>query len=252
MVGYRRDVPAQPDQCIVLRQWDYSETSQTVSLFGRELGVVRGLAKGSRRPKSAYSGGFEALTLGQAMLISRPSGELALITEWDLQEVFWGPRRELAAHYAGLYMADLVHHLVSEHDPHAALWDALAHGLRTVGGAEGWARAVLGLQWALLSECGYRPSLEVAGAGRGETPRAFGFDAARGGIVADPGRSTGGVWRVRAGTVELLRGLGAGGSADESDPRGAERAARLLSLYLRAIIGRELGTREAVFGVEAA
>ena len=34
------------DQGVCIRHWDFSETSQTVSLFGRSLGVVRGLAKG--------------------------------------------------------------------------------------------------------------------------------------------------------------------------------------------------------------
>jgi DNA repair protein RecO (recombination protein O) len=241
-------VPAQPDQCIVLRQWDYSETSQTVSLFGRGLGVVRGLAKGSRRPKSAYSGGFEALTLGQAMLIQRPSGELALITEWDLQEVFWGPRRDLRSHYAGLYMVDLIHHMVSDHDPHPVLWDALAGALRSLEGEGAWAHGVLTLQWTLLSECGYRPSLDsdVSTSG-GKAPRAYGFDPARGGVVADPGRSTKGAWRVRPETIRLLRDLDSIGTSRAGDHATIERASRLLSLYLRSIIGRELGSREAVF-----
>jgi recombinational DNA repair protein (RecF pathway) len=42
-------VPPIIDQAIVVRLWDFSETSQTVSLFLREHGMLRGLAKGSRR-----------------------------------------------------------------------------------------------------------------------------------------------------------------------------------------------------------
>ncbi|MCH7601829.1 MAG: recombination protein O N-terminal domain-containing protein, partial [Planctomycetes bacterium] len=34
---------------ICIRRWDFSETSQTVSLFTSEAGIIRGLAKGAKR-----------------------------------------------------------------------------------------------------------------------------------------------------------------------------------------------------------
>ena len=36
---------------LVLRVVEFSETSSVVTLFTREFGKIRGLAKGSRRPK---------------------------------------------------------------------------------------------------------------------------------------------------------------------------------------------------------
>ena len=53
------------DQGVCIRQWDFSETSQTVSLFGRSLGVVRGLAKGARRERGAFDGGVDLLSRGE-------------------------------------------------------------------------------------------------------------------------------------------------------------------------------------------
>jgi len=40
-------VPSITDDAVVLRVWDFSETSQTVALLTRARGSVRGLAKGS-------------------------------------------------------------------------------------------------------------------------------------------------------------------------------------------------------------
>ncbi|MBM4027044.1 MAG: DNA repair protein RecO, partial [Planctomycetes bacterium] len=37
------------DQAICLRTVDYSETSQVVTLFARQAGKVRAIAKGSKR-----------------------------------------------------------------------------------------------------------------------------------------------------------------------------------------------------------
>lgn len=51
-------MPPVSDDAVCIRHWDWSETSQTVSLFTRGHGLVRALAKGSKRPKSPYSGAW--------------------------------------------------------------------------------------------------------------------------------------------------------------------------------------------------
>ena len=81
-------MPTITEQAICIRQWDFSETSQTVSLFGRDTGVFRGIAKGSRRPKSNFSGGLDLLTLGDVVSIIKPGRDLATITEWGLHKVW--------------------------------------------------------------------------------------------------------------------------------------------------------------------
>lgn len=247
-------MPTIIDQAIVVRLWDFSETSQTVSLLLREHGMLRGLAKGSRREKGNFCGGLDLLTRGEIVAIVKPSADLAILTEWDLREVYWGPRRNLTANRAGLYLADLVHHTLTPHDPHPALFDAITRGLAGLEQPEGVMGAVLRFQWDLLVETGYQPRLEEPG-GTGDPPgrKAYGFDPASGGIVADPGPERGGgvearVWRVRADTVETLRRLGAGGDGPEGTGEGIERSARLLAAYLEHITGHAIPSGGAMFG----
>ncbi|HAC09503.1 MAG TPA: DNA repair protein RecO, partial [Phycisphaerales bacterium] len=52
-------MPTIRDEAVCVRHWDFSETSQTVSLFLRDHGLVRGLAKGARRERGSFSGGFD-------------------------------------------------------------------------------------------------------------------------------------------------------------------------------------------------
>ena len=151
-------MPTITDQAVCVRHWDFSETSQTVSLFAREHGLIRGLAKGSRREKGNFSGGIDLLTRGELVAIVKPSRELANLTAWHLEEIFWSLRRSLPANRLGMYMADLVNRMVSAHDPHPALWDAFVVALRGLGGdGEG---TLLTFQVALLAETGYRPELD--------------------------------------------------------------------------------------------
>lgn len=244
-------MPTIIDQALVIRHWDYSETSQTVSLFCREHGVVRGLAKGSRREKSRFSGGMEVLTRGEMVAIVKSGAELANVTEWDLQEVFWAARRDLGAHLAGLYVVDLIHHTMLSDDPHPKLWDQTVETLRLLGNNDQRAGLVLRFQWGLLVEIGYKPNLELGA--EEEHGGVFRFNARAGGLVSEgtrrSGTSAGGEdWRVRADTIRLLRDVESGGGSSKAAPQSIDRASRLLSEYLRVLLDRDLSTREALFG----
>lgn len=248
-------MPTVHDDALCIRHWDWSETSQTVTLFTRMRGLVRALAKGSRRPKAPYSGGVEMLTRAEAGLIIRPSSELALLTEWDLREVFPALRSGLAAFNAGMYFADLTQRFVRDHDPHPALYDSLLSALRGLNGET--VASVLTFQWAVLREGGFRPML-------GESVleperRTFRFDPALGGIAehsgaAEPGAASGeSAWLVRRETVELLRAIagahGASFAATGSySPAVLQRAARLLGAYIRHVLGEEPPTQPLVLG----
>src|SRR4051812_20305466 len=74
----RSDMAAVTDQAVCIRQWDWSETSQTVSLFGRETGVVRAIAKGSKREHSRFSGGLEVMTRGEMIVHIKAGDSLSL------------------------------------------------------------------------------------------------------------------------------------------------------------------------------
>lgn len=247
-------MPSITDQGVVIRVWDWSETSQTALIFAREHGLVRGLAKGSKRAKGAFSGGLELLTRGQLVAIPRPTSDLATLTAWDLQEIFPVLRRSLPAFYAGAYFCELVQHGVTDSDPHPALWDALLSALRGMDETRepgGVAWAVLGFQWSLLVETGYRPDLSVdivsgtaleAGGVHAFVPRRGGFTRDRGGGSIDGEE----VWRVRAETLAALRTADAGQTGAGLDAGVVHRGVKLLGQYVQHILGREMASMEAM------
>ena len=243
-------VPTIRDQAVVLRRWDFSETSQTVSLFTREHGVLRGLAKGAKRERGKFCGGFEPLTRGEVVAILKPTTDLANVIEWDLREVFAGPRSSLRAFHAGMFLVDLVDHAMTQADPHAALWDELVRALAGLDDADP-EPTLLRFQWATLVETGHRPDLRAPA---GDDP-TLGFDPDAGRLLPDPGpeASQQGVWRIRRETVDLLQGVErwcAGGPAirsDEQDPALLRRANLFLASHLRWVIGRDLPTLPGAF-----
>ncbi|MEM9084116.1 MAG: DNA repair protein RecO, partial [Planctomycetota bacterium] len=172
-------VPSLTDQAIVLRVWDFSETSQTVALLTQNHGVIRGLAKGARREKSMFSGGFEPTTAGELVAIIKPSVELATLTEWSLAVVHHHLRANLRAQYAALYCVDLVFRLFESADPHPNLYAALERVLESLASHSVDAELTRFL-WCLLSEAGYSPRIDTLSS---PIPTTVGFNSATAELV---------------------------------------------------------------------
>jgi DNA repair protein RecO (recombination protein O) len=241
---------------VCVRVWDWSETSQTASILTRDVGVVRVIAKGSKREKSDYSGGLEPATCGRLTARLKPGDGLSLLTSWDLSEIYPTIRRSLSAFHSALAMMDIIHHALSEQDPHPPVFDATVAALRGLTGELHADRAaLLTLAASVLSETGHGPELD-ADVRTGETmgeARTLTFYPHLGGIAHEPSasgnlakpaaggpgedRNTALAWRVRGETVTLLRAVRSHGhdAAIAGEPASVERAARLLGSYFREV-----------------
>src|SRR5438270_2012562 len=123
-------MPMERATALVIRGTDFSETSRIVTLFTREFGKVRALAKGGRRLKSNFDVAFDLLTVCRIMFIRKSHGGLDLLTEARLEEQFPALRQNLAALYAGYYVAELLADGTQDYDPHPPLFDAAVETLR--------------------------------------------------------------------------------------------------------------------------
>lgn len=247
------------DNAICLRLYDWSETSQVAVLLSEQHGKVRVTAKGSKRSTPStmvkFSGGLELLTRGEAVMILKHGAELGNLTEWDLQDGYWGLRKNLRGLELAMYAVDLAHHLLDDQDPHPGSYLAMVTLLDELarGGAMEW--ALLQFQWAMIEDAGYRPMLETApdgedgGQAHGNGPLLF--SAREGGVVSGGLGSASDAWKVRRETVELLRTIA--GEMENTEPQAAEadavvRANRLLCAYVRTILDKQLPTMSAVLG----
>ncbi len=246
------------DQAVCVRHWDFSETSQTVWLFTRVHGLVRALAKGARRPQAPFAGGVELLTLANVGLILKPDA-LALLTEWDPVRTNSHLRRKLIIHNAGLHLADLVQHLLMEHDPHPDMFEAMLLALDRLQVPADALPAVVVFQVAALKSIGLWPAIDRFGDSPEPLPcnsRWLAFDpythalsreALSGGPVAE--RS----WKVRPDTLALLNRIVADPASPESflaarqSTERTERAGRLLAHHIRSLVGRDPPTTHLVF-----
>jgi DNA repair protein RecO (recombination protein O) len=157
------------DAAICIGAVDYSETSQILTLFTRQTGKISAIAKGSKRPKSAFGGPVEILAFGEIVFSHHSDRKLATLTEFDQQPVFTpGHKNDLFALNCSYFAAELVNRLTDEYDPHPELFDFFLEYLQnarqerdTLHTSQDTLKLLILFQLTLLKEVGLRPVLNA-------------------------------------------------------------------------------------------
>jgi DNA repair protein RecO (recombination protein O) len=252
---YNRTVALASDQCLCLGKTEYSETSQVLTLFSRDHGMVRVLAKGAHRRTKAgagrFDGGIDLLDLGAGVFTDDPKADLATLTEWKLVNGHLELRRSLRGLRLGQYAAELVSLLIEARDPHPEIFDGLKRTIPELatGRRE---EALLAWQLDLLKQSGYLPELFACVSCHAKPPegKQFYFSASRGGLicmkcesrVADRLRIDAPLLRLTQSIITLPRA----GSAPQRLPRltrlQTDPLNRLLIEYITFTLGKRLKT----------
>lgn len=147
---------------LVLRTFDFAETSQVVHLFTLEQGRVHGLAKGARRLNGAFHGGMDVLVLGEVTLYARrPGTELRTLGSFVGISHFPGLRETPARFHAAAHAAALVLAFAREEQPLPELFELTVSLLRLLeeAGDDAAQALALGYEAMLLRHLGFGPEL---------------------------------------------------------------------------------------------
>jgi DNA repair protein RecO (recombination protein O) len=255
-------MPLTHDRCICLRKTEYSETSQILTLFARDHGVTRVIAKGAHRTTkqgaSKFGGGIDLLDIGAAVFTLDLERQLGTLTEWTLVEGHLELRRNLRAMYLAQYAGELVTFLIEEHDPHPALFDRLEQTLRDLA-TSGLEEAFLAFELDLLRETGYLAELTncgSCGATLSDREPAF-FSPARGGVVCRNCESLihdrisidQRLLRIVQSILKLPRTYGQALRLPRLTRHQTDPINRLLAAHIEHTLGRRLRLPQYVLGV---
>ena len=156
------------DSAICLRTVDYSETSQIVSLFARTTGKISAIAKGSKRPKSAFDGPIDIFSYGEIVFSDSSREKLTTLTEFEQQPAFTLMGTNQLSLNASLFAVELIDSLINEYDPHPELFDSFLQFLKntneirdTLGASRDTLTLLILFQLSLLKEIGLQPILNA-------------------------------------------------------------------------------------------
>ena len=152
------------DLAICIRAVDFSETSQVVTFFARDTGRISAIAKGSKRPKSAFDGPIEMFAFGDIVFSDTTRDKLATLTEFQQQPSLIHPAKNLFALDCCLFAAELLNGMIDDYDPHPQLFESFLQFLKNSHVTGHQSRDTISLlilfQLALLREAGLMPILD--------------------------------------------------------------------------------------------
>src|SRR5208283_1453149 len=93
---------------IVLKTFDFRETSRIATFFTRDFGKVKGVLKGIRRDPQKFGSSVEKFSVNDIVYYQYRNTELHLVSHCDMKDFFSGLRGDLERMTAASYAAELI------------------------------------------------------------------------------------------------------------------------------------------------
>jgi DNA repair protein RecO (recombination protein O) len=239
-------------QALVLRAYDYGETSQVLHLLTREEGRVHGIAKGARRLNGSFHGGADSLHLGEALVYPRrPGAELRTLGGFSATTHFPGLRERIPRFSAATHVLALLLAFTREEAPDPFVFDLAVSALRLLEVADDAQAQAIGVffEAMLLRHAGFLPDLaQCAVCGKpARNVTTARLSPLRGGLLCrDCAAEDAEALRVSGAVVAALRTASAGPLAaalrtrpDAATARGLREA---LDAWTTVVLDRPLRT----------
>ena len=169
-------------EAIVLRHSDWGEADRLVTLFTREHGKVRAVAKGARKMRSRKAGHLEPFT--RVSLLLALGRSMYIITQAEAMDAHLALREDLTLIGYASALAELTDRFTIEEEENISLFRLLADSLRRLDQGVDPLLTSRYFEIRLLDLMGYRPKLtECVGRGEEIQPEDQFISAARGGVV---------------------------------------------------------------------
>jgi DNA repair protein RecO (recombination protein O) len=195
-------------EAVVLRHADWGEADRMLTLYTRERGKVRAIAKGARKIRSRKAGHLEPFT--RVTLQLAKGRDLLIVTQADTLEAYLPIREDLVKTGYASYAVELLDRFTYEDESeNQAIFRLLTDVLgRIAAEPEAWL-AMRYYEVRLLDLLGYRPHLfECANCGGKIQPVDQFFSPAAGGVLCPKcGAGLPGVWSVSVQALKVFRHL---------------------------------------------
>jgi DNA repair protein RecO (recombination protein O) len=144
-------------ESIILRRTDFGEADRLLTLFSREYGKIRAIAKGARKPQTRKAGHVE-LFMRTNFLIAKGKN-IDIITQAELVEAYGALREDLVRTTYASYIVELLDRFTADEDRDLHKYNLLAEGLGWFATSDNMLLAARFYELRLLSLAGFQPQL---------------------------------------------------------------------------------------------
>lgn len=234
-------------QSVVLRHKDWGEADRLLTLYTREKGKVRALAKGVRKVTSRKAGHLQPFTYVTLQLAK--GRDLLIVTQAETINAFLGIGEDLVKTGYASYIIELLDRFTYEEEGgHSSIFKLLVETLeRLEKESDAWV-AVRYYEMRLLDYTGFRPQLfECANCGNEILAEDQYFSYTAAGVICPRcGQGLPNLTKISVETLKYLRHFQRSSYKDASrarpSPEVQKEAETLMQRLFTYVLERELNT----------
>jgi DNA repair protein RecO (recombination protein O) len=241
-----REARSQRVEAIVLKHADFGEADRLLTLYSREQGKLRALAKGARKPGSRKGGHLEPFSRAKLQLAT--GRDLQIVEQAEAIDTNSALSQDLVALGYASYVVELLDKFSADHDENRALYGLLRDTLTRLTRGDEMQLAVRFYEVQLLQQLGFRPELQNCLSCKNRIqPENQYFSFEQGGVLCpECGPRFAGASPISLAALKVLRHLQ---RSNYEEARRAKPVAQvqvelenLMNLYLTYLLERALNS----------
>ncbi len=246
-------MPLHKTEAVVIRTIKLGEADKIVTLFTKELGKIKAVAKGARRIKSRFGSSLESFTHINTTLFEKGNSSLLRIRQADIIQPYFHIRENFEKISYGLYFLELIDKFLLERDVNKRIFSYLTDTLSHLNSSDEQKTLFIqfGLQFLMLSGYQYKFDRCII---CGDAPLILFFSAYKGGLICDSCAKNNrhGLLPINKGAALYLYALQKSDTAfEETTSVGAiDEAVEIIKGIFTDVIGRPLMSQEFIDNIK--
>jgi len=233
---------------VVLRHNDYGEADRMLTLYTRQLGKARAIAKGARKMASRKAGHIEPFTHVKLQL-AKGRGDILIVTQAETVDAYLSLRDDLILTGHASYLLELLDRFTYvDETENSSIFRLLTESLSRLASRHDPWLVIRYYEIRLLDHLGFRPQLfECTNCGREIKAEDQFFSFSAGGVICPRcGRGLPNLQGISVDTLKYLRYFQRSSYRDASrarpSPEVQKEAETLMQGYFTYLLERELNT----------
>lgn len=145
---------------IVLKVFDFRETSRIATFFTKDYGRMKGIFKGIRKDFKKYGSSLDKFSVNELIYYWHADADLHLVGQCDLKEFFLPVRQEIKRTMAAQYMLELVDAIMPPEEPNPDVYQLMLNFLHSLESEKDTNKLVHIFQIKILHLSGFQPHLD--------------------------------------------------------------------------------------------
>lgn len=170
-------------EAIVLKTFDFRETSLIAHFFTKDYGRINGILKGIRKDPKKFASTLEPFSLNEVIFYSGHASGLHLTSQCDLMDNFNCIRARLESVASASYAVDLINRLLPAEEKNEEVYRLTCFTLKQIDKGEDSEKVLRIFIIKLLKLIGFQPRLDGCVMCNGNIFEAAYFNVSRGGLL---------------------------------------------------------------------